>query len=173
MFSKMAMQHKRQAPGRDIHRHFSLAPARSHTITASSKASATATRNPPPHPVATTGSEQTQTVKGRCRGGQWYAVHALTHAAALPRPPVHRRRRPVHQSMRSMSAVQATSSWPPETWRGRTPAYGAPISALRGPYAPASLPLTSAACSVTRRARQGCHPPPAVRFNYHVAGSGA
>ena len=45
------MQHKRQAPGRDIHRHFSLAPARSHTITASSKASATATRNPPPHPV--------------------------------------------------------------------------------------------------------------------------
>ena len=32
MFSKMAMQHKRQAPGRDIHRHFSsLAPARSHT----------------------------------------------------------------------------------------------------------------------------------------------
>ena len=31
-FSKMAMQHKRQAPGRDIHRHFSLAPARSHTI---------------------------------------------------------------------------------------------------------------------------------------------
>ena len=51
MFSKMAMQHTRQAPGRDIHRHFSLAPARSHTITASSKASATAaTRNPPPHP---------------------------------------------------------------------------------------------------------------------------
>ena len=47
----MAMQHTRQAPGRDIHRHFSLAPARSHTITASSKASATAaTRNPPPHP---------------------------------------------------------------------------------------------------------------------------
>ena len=47
----MAMQHTRQAPGRDIHKHFSLAPARSHTITASSKASATAaTRNPPPHP---------------------------------------------------------------------------------------------------------------------------
>ena len=51
MFSKMAMQHMRQAPGRDIHKHFSLAPARSHTITASNKASATATRNPPPHPV--------------------------------------------------------------------------------------------------------------------------
>ena len=51
MFSKKAMQHTRQAPGRDIHKHFSLAPARSHTITASSKASATAaTRNPPPHP---------------------------------------------------------------------------------------------------------------------------
>ena len=51
MFSKMAMQHTRQAPGRDIHKHFSLAPARSHTITASSKASATAaTRKPPPHP---------------------------------------------------------------------------------------------------------------------------
>ena len=47
----MAMQHKRQAPGRDVRKHFSLAPARSHTITASSKASATATRNPPPHPV--------------------------------------------------------------------------------------------------------------------------
>ena len=47
----MAMQHMRQALGRDLHRHFSLAPARSHTITASSKASATAaTRNPPPHP---------------------------------------------------------------------------------------------------------------------------
>ena len=47
----MAMQHTRQAPGRDIHKHFSLAPARSHTITASSKASATAaTRKPPPHP---------------------------------------------------------------------------------------------------------------------------
>ena len=51
MFSKMAMQHTRQAPRRDIHMHFSLASARSHTITASSKASATAaTRNPPPHP---------------------------------------------------------------------------------------------------------------------------
>ena len=51
MFSKKAMQHTRQAPGRDIHKHFSLAPARSHTITASNKASATAaTRNPPPHP---------------------------------------------------------------------------------------------------------------------------
>ena len=48
--SKMTMQHMRQALGRDLHRHFSLAPARSHTITASSKASATATRNPPPHP---------------------------------------------------------------------------------------------------------------------------
>ena len=32
MFSKMAMQHKHQAPGRDIHRHFSLAPARGHTM---------------------------------------------------------------------------------------------------------------------------------------------
>ena len=51
MFSKRAMQHTRQAPGRDFHKHFSLAPARSHTITASNKASATATtRNPPPHP---------------------------------------------------------------------------------------------------------------------------
>ena len=51
MFSKKAMQHTRQAPGRDIHKHFSLAPARSHTITASIKASATAaTRKPPPHP---------------------------------------------------------------------------------------------------------------------------
>ena len=51
MFSKKAMQHTRQAPGRDIHKHFSLAPARSHTITASNKASATAaTRNPPPLP---------------------------------------------------------------------------------------------------------------------------
>ena len=51
MFSKKAMQHTRQAPGRDIHKHFSLAPARSHTITASNKASAiAATRNPPPHP---------------------------------------------------------------------------------------------------------------------------
>ena len=51
MFSKRAMQHTRQAPGRDIHKHFSLAPARSHTITASNKASATAaTRNPPPLP---------------------------------------------------------------------------------------------------------------------------
>ena len=39
MFSKMAMQHKRQAPGRDIHMHFSLAPARSHTITAESHVS--------------------------------------------------------------------------------------------------------------------------------------
>ena len=47
----ISMQHKRQAPGRDIHKHFSLAPARSHTITASNKASAiAATRNPPPHP---------------------------------------------------------------------------------------------------------------------------
>ena len=50
MFSKMAMQHTRQAPGRDIHKHSSLVPARSHTITASSKASATATHSPPPHP---------------------------------------------------------------------------------------------------------------------------
>jgi hypothetical protein len=45
------MLHNRQAPGRDFHKHFSLAPARSDTITASSTASATAaTRNPPPHP---------------------------------------------------------------------------------------------------------------------------
>ena len=39
----MAMLHKRQAPVRDIHRHFSLAPARSQTITTTvnSKAGAT------------------------------------------------------------------------------------------------------------------------------------
>jgi hypothetical protein len=41
MRRKMAMLHRRQAPGRDIHKHFNLAPARSHTITANSKASAT------------------------------------------------------------------------------------------------------------------------------------
>ena len=69
----MVMQHKRQAPGRDIHRHFSLAPARGHIMTASNKASASSKAS------ATTHSEQTQTVKGRRGGGQRYAVHA--HAA--------------------------------------------------------------------------------------------
>ena len=34
----MAVLHKRQAPGRDIHKHFNLAPAHSHTITANGKA---------------------------------------------------------------------------------------------------------------------------------------
>ena len=42
----MAMQHKRQAPGRDIHRHFSLAPARSHTKPPSNPQSA-----PAPNPL--------------------------------------------------------------------------------------------------------------------------
>ena len=59
MFSKKAMQHTRQAPGRDIHKHFSLAPARGHTMTASSKASASRKAS------AATHSEQTQAVKGR------------------------------------------------------------------------------------------------------------
>ena len=32
------MLHRRQAPGRDFHKHFSLAPARGHTMTASNRA---------------------------------------------------------------------------------------------------------------------------------------
>ena len=42
----MAMLHNRQAPGRDFHKHFSLAPARSDTNPPSQ-----ATRNSPPLPV--------------------------------------------------------------------------------------------------------------------------
>ena len=34
------MLHRRQAPGRDVHKHFSLVPARSHTITTSNPQSA-------------------------------------------------------------------------------------------------------------------------------------
>ena len=41
MRRKIAMLHKRQAPGRDIHKHFDLAPARSHAITAGIQARAT------------------------------------------------------------------------------------------------------------------------------------
>ena len=75
----MAMQHTRQAPGRDIHRHFSLAPARSHTITASSKASATAaTRNPPPHPDPyKTGPKLAKRRRG----------HHTCHSPSPPPPP--------------------------------------------------------------------------------------
>ena len=48
-------RHRRQAPGRDTHKHFSLAPARSRTIPASNKASASSKAS------ATTHSEQKQT----------------------------------------------------------------------------------------------------------------
>ena len=70
MFSKMTMQHTRQAPGRDIHMHFSLASARSHTITASSKASATAAtrNNPPPHPDRPLHTRQGHKLAKRRRG---------------------------------------------------------------------------------------------------------
>ena len=76
----MAMQHKRQAPGRDIHKRFSLAPARSRTITASSKASATATCNPPPHPVPyKTGPKLESDVEG---------TTPVTHPSLSPHPPL-------------------------------------------------------------------------------------
>ena len=44
MCRRMAMLHNCQAPGRDFHKHFSLAPARSDT-------NPQATRNPPPLPI--------------------------------------------------------------------------------------------------------------------------
>ena len=79
----MAMQHKRQAPGRDIHKHFSLAPARSHTITASSKASATATRNPPPHP----GPYKTGPKLAKRRRGHHTCHSSLSLPPSHPRSP--------------------------------------------------------------------------------------
>ena len=85
------MLHRRQAPGRDIHKHFSLAPARSHTTTANSKASATKQTAQQPQPPqhnprppkhlrqrADTGGE------GQKRGGQQCALPAHT---APPSPP--------------------------------------------------------------------------------------
>ena len=88
------MLHKRQAPGRDIHKHFSLAPARSHTMTASNRASASrqtqeqqtakqalqskqhSNRNPLPlpHPPNASNRERAQTVKGEKnrRAAVWY-----------------------------------------------------------------------------------------------------
>ena len=130
MFSKMAMQHKRQAPGRDIHRHFSRAPARGHTMTASNKASASSKAS------ATAHSEQraeTQTVgEGQKREGQWYAVHA--HAAPPSLPLTATRRRP--GARRSLA-----STCPPAPDRSPLPAglaraLGSRHSLLRGGHFP-------------------------------------
>ena len=74
------MLHNRQAPGRDFHKHFSLAPARSDTITASSKTSSTAaTRNPPPHPDPyKTGPKLAKRRRGH---------HTCNSSLSLPPPP--------------------------------------------------------------------------------------
>ena len=91
MFSKMAMQYMRQAPGRDIHRHFSLAPARSHTITASNKASATAaTRNPPPHPDPyKTGPKLAKRRRGHRTCHSFLSLPPAHLPPALPHAPPH------------------------------------------------------------------------------------
>ena len=93
MFSKKAMQHTRQAPGRDIHKHFSLAPARSHTITASNKASATAaTRNPPPLPDPyKTGPKLAKRRRGHhtCHSTLSLPPPHLPPPAAAPHAPPH------------------------------------------------------------------------------------
>ena len=65
------MLHNRQAPGRDFHKHFSLAPARSDT-------NPQATRNPPPLPVPyKTGLKLAM----RCR------EHHTCHSSLSPPPP--------------------------------------------------------------------------------------
>ena len=93
MFSKKAMQHTRQAPGRDIHKHFSLAPARSHTITASNKASAiAATRNPPPHPDP----YKTGPKLAKRRRGHHTCHSTLSLPPAHPPPPPRSPTRPLN-----------------------------------------------------------------------------
>ena len=77
------MLHRRQAPGRDIHKHFSLVPARGHTMAGSSKVSASSKAS------ATTHSEQTQTVKGR--RGEGSDTQCMRTLPPAPRPPVDRR----------------------------------------------------------------------------------
>ena len=63
------MLHRRQAPGRDIHKHFSLAPARSHTIPPS---------NPQPAPAPSPLQDRAQARNATSRA---------PHLSLIPPPP--------------------------------------------------------------------------------------
>ena len=101
------MLHNRQAPGRDFHKHFSLAPARSDTITASSKASATAaTRNPPPHPDPYKTGPQARKATSR-------APHLSLMPLSLPCPKQQSKRdRATRTANSKASATQQTTQQP-------------------------------------------------------------
>ena len=101
------MLHNRQAPGRDFHKHFSLAPARSDTITASSTASATAaTRNPPPHPDPYKTGPQARKATSR-------APHLSLMPLSLPCPKQQSKRdRATRTANSKASATQQTTQQP-------------------------------------------------------------
>ena len=142
MFSKKAMQHTRQAPGRDIHKHFSLAPARSHTITASSKASAiAATRNPPPHPDPyKTGPKLAKRRRGH---------HTCHSTLSLP---------PAHPPPRSPTPVLALPPQPPPPHSPTRPPHLKPRTGTDGEGRRDSARLCVAA--VRRSELATARPPP-------------
>ena len=81
MFSKMAMQHTRQAPGGDIHRHFSLAPARSHTYNNSEQQQGKRySSNPQPAPAP-------RPLQGRVQARK--ATSRAPHLPLIPLSPPH------------------------------------------------------------------------------------
>ena len=105
----MAKLHRRQAPGREIHKHFSLAPARSHTMTASNKANAMTASNKASassKASATTHSEQTQTVKGR--RGEGSGTQCMRTLPFPPRPPVHHRNNKQQSKRKQQSKLLPT-----------------------------------------------------------------
>ena len=104
------MLHNRQAPGRDFHQHFSLAPARSDTITASSKTSATAaTRNPPPHPDPyKTGPKLAKRHRGHHTCHSSLSLPPPPHPACAPLAPLPPSRPP---STRGREGHRQVSSW--------------------------------------------------------------
>ena len=159
MFSKMAMQHTRQAPGRDdIHRHFSLVPARSHTITASSKASATATRSPPPHPDPYKLQDRAQARKATSRA---------PHLSLIPLSP------PYPASKRNRTSGPATATCAPVPPQKHTPlSWVTRHHQPRPPPCRSSLVGGGGGSSTERTPFTFCPPPPrpSVRHRCQVFG---
>ena len=135
------MLHNRQAPGRDFHKHFSLAPARSDTITASSTASATAaTRNPPPHPDPYKTGPQARKATSR-------APHLSLMPLSLPCPKQQSKRdRATRTANSKASATQQTTQQPQRAPPHLKPRMGTDGEGRRNP---ARLCTTAVRCAVS------------------------
>ena len=151
------MLHNRQAPGRDFHKHFSLAPARSDTITASSTASATAaTRNPPPHPDPYKTGPQARKATSR-------APHLSLMPLSLPCPKQQSKRdRATRTANSKASATQQTTQQPQLAPPHLKPRMGTDGEGRRNP---ARLCTTAVRCL-------GSHIPPASTPHFPLRGAG-